>query len=365
MTRSNFFLARIGPIKLSILVSIGGIFLNGPALAESAGAFYQSKNITWIISAGAGGGYSSYARLFAPHYQKHIPGQPKIVIKNMPGAGGIRASNFLYSIAPKDGSTIGLVHSSVSFAPLYGIKGADFDPRKFNWVGSIATAITMCVSWRKSGVTQASQLFEAGKYVVGGTGAGSQMETLPALLNQLIGTKIRIISGYRGGNNVYIAMERGEVNGRCGGLFSSINATRPQWFTKNLVAVPIIISMKRSPRFPKSPAAIEFIKDDTNRKVLELALAPTGMDRPILLPPGVPTDRLAALRAAFSKTMRDPAFIADAKRLKLEIDEVPGAEVTKIITAAYATPKEIVQIAKAAMKIGLKKKKKKKSKKQE
>lgn len=344
------------------ILALGAVAFASPAIssamADPVADFYKGRNLNWILSAGSGGGYASYARTFAPHFGKYIPGNPNIVIQHMPGGGGIRASNFLYSIAPKDGSTIGLVHSSVPFAPLYGIKAAAFDPRKFNWIGSIATALTMCVSWRKSGVTSIKDLYEPGKFMVGGTGAGSQMETLPALLNQLIGTKIRIISGYKGGNNVYLAMEKGEVNGRCGGLVSSINSTRPEWFSKNMVAVPIVISMKRSKLFPDAPAAAELIKDPKKRKVLQLALAPTGMDRPILAPPGVPAERIAALRAAFSKTMKDPGFLKDAARLKLELDEVPGPEVAKIVAEAYDTPAEIVQTAKDAMKIGHKKKKK-------
>ena len=171
----------------------------------------------------------------------------------MPGAGGIRAMIYLQNVAPKDGTTIGLVHSSVPFAPLYGIKGANFDPRKMNWIGSINAATGICVSWTASGVTKWQDLFDK-EYIVGGTGAGSQMETMPAMLNKLFGTKIKIVSGYKGGNDVYLAMERGEVQGRCGGLKSSIKSTRPDWFPKKKVSVPIQIALERDPEFPDSPA---------------------------------------------------------------------------------------------------------------
>lgn len=317
--------------------------------ADAIEDFYKGRTVTWVLSAGEGGGYSSYARVFAQALERNIPGNPKVVIQNMPGAGGIRASMHLFQIAPKDGSVIGLIHSSVPFAPLYGIKGANFDPRQFNWLGSMAVETAMCVSWRASGVTQAKDLFEEKRYIVGGTGAGSQMETLPALLNKLIGTKIRIVSGYKGGNDVYLAMERGEVTGRCGGLYSSINSTRPEWFSKNLVAVPIVIALRRSPRFPDVPAVIEFAKDDHTRKVLELSLAPQRMDRPLLAPPGTPPDKVAALRIAFHKAMKDQAFIDEAAKQKLEIEEVPGQEVADIIRTAYASAPEIVQAAKDAM----------------
>src|SRR6516225_11063605 len=219
------------------------------AHADQIADFYKGKQINWILSAGAGGGYSAYALAFAPYFSAHIPGNPHIVVQNMPGAGGIRAMIYLQSVAPKDGTTIGLVHSSVPFAPLYGIKGASFDPRQMNWIGSINAATGICVSWSASGITTWQDLFDT-TFIVGSTGAGSQMETMPAMLNKLFGTHIKVISGYKGGNDVYLAMERGEVTGRCGGLISSIKSTRPDWFPQKKVSVPIQIALERDPEFP-------------------------------------------------------------------------------------------------------------------
>src|ERR1700758_1707745 len=161
-----------------------------PANADQIADFYKGKQINWILSAGAGGGYAAYALAFAPHFSAHIPGNPRIVVQNMPGAGGIRAMLFLQSVAPKDGTTIGLVHSSVPFAPLYGIKGANFDPRQMNWIGSINAATGICVSWTSSGIVTWDDI-RTKQYIVGGTGAGSQMETLPAMINKLFGTHIK------------------------------------------------------------------------------------------------------------------------------------------------------------------------------
>jgi tripartite-type tricarboxylate transporter receptor subunit TctC len=318
------------------------------ASADPIAEFYKGKNINWILSAGAGGGYASYAHAFAPFFSKHIPGNPHIVIQNMPGAGGIRAMIYLANVAPKDGTTIGLVHSSVPFAPLYGTRGANFDPRQMHWIGSITSAFGICVSWTASGITKWEDLFER-EFIVGGTGAGSQMETLPTMLKQLFGAKIRIVSGYKGGNDVYIAMERGEVHGRCGGLVSSIKSTRPDWFPKKLISVPIQIAIERDDDFPDVPAVAEFVKDERTRQVLELILSPFAMDRPILLPPGTPPDKVAALRKAFSAAMRDPAFHAEAKRQKIEIKEISGERVTEVIRRAYAMPPEVIQAAKQAM----------------
>jgi tripartite-type tricarboxylate transporter receptor subunit TctC len=318
------------------------------AAAEDVAEFYKGKQISWILSAGEGGGYSSYARTFAPYLSAHMPGKPTIVVQNMPGGGGIRAMNHLYSVAPKDGTTIGLVHSSVPFAPLYGISGAQFDPRQMNWIGSIATASSMCVAWHGSGIKSWQDLMDK-EFIVGGTGAGSRMETLPKMVNELFGTKIKIISGYKGGNDVFLAMERGELHGRCGGLVSSINSTRPDWFPQKKVLVPVMIAIERNPLFRDVPAIIEFAKDERTRQILQLTLTPQEMDRPILTPPGVPAERVAALRAAFHAAMNDPGFMEDAKKQGLEIDEVSGEKVAELIKGAYAMPAEIIKAANEAM----------------
>jgi tripartite-type tricarboxylate transporter receptor subunit TctC len=326
--------------------SLGGG--HAPALADPIADFYRNRPINWILSAGAGGGYASYAHAFAPYLSAHIPGNPNIVIQNMPGAGGIRAMLYLQNVAPKDGTTIGLVHSSVPFAPLYGTKGANFDPRQMNWLGSITSSSGICVSWAASGITTWQDLLDK-EFIVGGTGAGSQMETMPAMLNRLFGTKIKIVSGYKGGNDVYIAMERGEVHGRCGGLISSIKSTRPNWFPQKLVAVPIQIALERNPEFPDIPAVAEFAKDERTKQILELVLAPFAMDRPILLPPGTAPDKVAALRKAFHDAMNDPAFIADAKRQHLEIGEVPSATIAALLERTYSMPADVIKAAKEAM----------------
>ena len=333
-------------VALAALALIGaGAF---PASAEAIAEFYKGKNLNWILSAGAGGGYASYAHAIAPFLSKHIPGNPHIVIQNMPGAGGIRAMLFLNNVAPKDGTTIGLVHSSVPFAPLYGTRGANFDPRQMNWIGSITSTFGICVSWAKSGITKWEHMLER-EFIVGGTGVGSQMETMPTMLKSLFGAKVKVISGYKGGNDVYIAMERGEVHGRCGGLVSSIKSTRPDWFPKKMIAVPVQIALQRDAEFPDTPAVIEFVKDERTRQILELVLSPFEMDRPILAPPGTVPERVAALRAAFSAAMRDPAFHAEAKRQNIEIKEISGERVAEVLRRAYSMPPEVIKAANEAM----------------
>jgi tripartite-type tricarboxylate transporter receptor subunit TctC len=338
---------RHARIALAALLALGALGTTA-ASAEPIEDFYKGKTINWILSAGAGGGYSSYAHVFAPYLSAHIPGKPNIVVQNMPGAGGIRAMIFLSNVAPKDGTTIGMVHSSVPYAPLYGIRGANFDPRRMSWIGSINAATGICVSWSASGITRWRDLFEK-EFIVGGTGAGSQMETMPAMINKLFGTRIKVVSGYKGGNDVYLAMERGEVHGRCGGLKSSIKSTRPDWFPQNKVSVPVQIALERDPEFADVPALVEFTKDEKTRLILQLVLSPMDMDRPILLPPGTPPDKVTALRKAFSAAMKDPGLIADAKKANIDLEEIAGEKIQAILARAYAMPADVIKEAKDAM----------------
>ena len=333
------------------LASVAGAVLAlMPSLASAATAeeFYKGRQMTLIMSADAGGGYGTYANAFAPYLSAHIPGKPRITVQYMPGAGGLRAINYLFSAAPKDGSVIGMVHSSVPFAPLYGLSAARFDPRKFGWLGSLDQSTGICVSWATSGIRTWEDMTTKG-LVVGSSGAGSQMETMPMMLNKLFGSKNKVISGYKGGNEVYLAMERGEVQGRCGSLVSSINSTRPDWFSQKKVVVPITIALERNPMFPDVPAVVEFAKDARTKQVLELVLSPMAMDRPYLAPPGVPPDRFQVLRAAFHAAVNDPGFLADAKRQRIEVDEVTGERVEQILARAFSMPPEIVKAANEAM----------------
>ena len=313
--------------------------------------FYKGRQITWILSAGAGGGYSTYAQAFAPFLTKYLPGNPGIVIQNMPGAGGIRAMQYLSATAPKDGTVIGLVHSSVPFAPLFGLPGSNFDPRKFGWIGSLNSSNEICIAWHTSGIRTWQDMKDK-TFIVGGTGGGSQMETMPDAINRIFGTKIKIISGYSGGNEVYLAMERGEVQGRCGVSVSSVNSTRSDWFPSHKVEVPIVIGMHRTPLFPDVPALAEFVPDKRTRDILDVLLAYQDMDRPLLVPPGTPPARLEMLRKAFHQGMNDPDFIAEAKRIKLEIDEISGQRLEEVLANAFMLPADVVQAAKDAMSMG-------------
>ncbi len=321
-----------------------------PANADAVADFYRGKQVFLIQSGGEGGGYSTYAQTFAPFLTKHIPGNPKIIVQSMPGAGGIRMMQHFASVAPRDGTYLGLVQSGAAFAPLLGA-AKTFDPLKINWIGAMSRVASVCAAWHTSGISTWNDLLTK-EYIVGSSGAGSLTETQPALLNKLYGTKIRIVSGYQGAHDIYLAMERGELHGRCGSGASSIEISRPGWVRDGKVKIPIQFSVERTRALPDVPTAYELAKDDRVRTVMKLVLAPVEMNRPMLTTPDVPKERLEALRAAFHAAIEDPEFLAAAEKQRLEIEENPGAGVAKIIADAYETPPDILAIAKEAMSFG-------------
>ncbi|MBX9757500.1 MAG: hypothetical protein K2Y29_01900 [Beijerinckiaceae bacterium] len=337
-------------LSAAIWASLGLVMAMAAARADEVADFYKDRQVSLILSAGEGGGYSTYARAFAPFLSNHMPGKPGMVVQNMPGAGGIRAMMFFQSGAPKDGSSIGLVHSGVPLAPLFKLNGASFDPLKMNWLGALTRADAICVAWHTSKIETWDDLFSK-EFIVGGTGAGSQMETYPALLNSLFGTKIKIISGYKGGNDVYMAMERGEVHGRCGGGFASLESTRPEWLKQNLIKVPVLFALERSDERPGDVPVIERAKDERTKQILQLALMPQAMDRPFLTPGAVPQERVKALRTAFAAAAKDPAFLAVAKQQRLEIEPVSGEDVERMLKSAFQLPPDVVKAAATAMRI--------------
>lgn len=337
-------------LSAAIPAALGLAVVCGSSKADPVADFYRDRQVSLILSAGEGGGYSTYARAFAPFLASHIPGKPNIVVQNMPGAGGIRAMMHFHSAAPKDGSVIGLVHSGVPLAPLFKLNGASFDSLSMNWLGALTRADAICVAWHTSNIASWDDLFEK-EFIVGGTGGGSQMETYPQLLNALFGTKIKIVSGYKGGNEVYMAMERGEVQGRCGGGFASLESTRPQWLKKNLIRVPVLFALERNPDRPKDVPVIERAKDERTKQILQLALMPQAMDRPFLAPAGVPDERVKALRAAFAAAVNDGQFREQAAKQRLEIEPVTGEEVERMLKNAFQLPPDVVKAAAVAMRI--------------
>jgi tripartite-type tricarboxylate transporter receptor subunit TctC len=317
-------------------------------LAQDSAPFYRGRTIRIVISTGVAGGYAEYARLLADHMGAHIAGRPNFIVQSMPGAGGLLAANYLYAQAPQDGTTFGIVHSSVPLTPLWGNKGVRFDTLKFNRLGSLDRTDGMCIAWHSSRIKTWADML-AHEFTVGSSGAGSQMDTYPAILNRLFGTKLKVIAGYKDGTDVYLAMERGEIDGRCGGQLTVIKSTRPQWLTEHKISVPIIIAEKRSPEFPDTPTIMELVKDEATRAQLDLLMVAQNLDRPVMLPPGVPAARVEELRQALDATMADEAFRQDVEKKNLHVDPVRGEDMAGALARAFALPADVIAGAREMM----------------
>lgn len=335
--------------KLNFISIVGALitaFYAPLVAAETVEEFYKGKTVKFIISSGAGGGYDAYARSLVRHISKHIPGNPTIVPQNMPGAGGLRAANFIYNVAPKDGSLLAVVHRGVPMVPLLGIKGAQFEATKFNWIGSLNNEVSVCVSWHTVAQKTVQDAMNK-ELIIGGSGA-NDTEGFPAVMNNIIGTKFKIISGYPSGTAINLAMERREVDGRCGWSWSSVKTQHPDWLEDKKVNILMQMSLTKHPELPNVPLVMDMAKSEQDKKVLELVFARQVMGRPVLMPPEVPADRVATIRKAFDATIKDPAFIADMKKQKLELTPISGLEIQALIKKVYATEQSVVALAKDA-----------------
>jgi tripartite-type tricarboxylate transporter receptor subunit TctC len=314
--------------------------------AQTVEEFYRGKSITMLIGGGAGGGYDTYARIFARHLSRHIPGSPNIIAKNMPAAAGLAAASALYTTAEKDGSTIGAFTNGAAMDPLFGNPGARYDAQKFNWLGSIGKLQNVCATWHSSPVTSIEGA-RAREVIVAAAGATSNTAIVPRTLNALLGTRFKVIAGYDTGAGLTLSVERGEAEGICGLSWSTIKASRPHWIRDRLLTVIVQMGLTKLPELPDVPSALDLVRDPEKRQVLELILIRQEAGRPFAAPPGVPADRLAALRRAFTATLDDPEFRAEADKAQLEIEPLTGAEIETLLATAYGAPKSIVQQAAA------------------
>jgi len=317
--------------------------------AQGAADFYKAKNVELYIGYSVGGGYDLYARVLARHLGKYIPGNPTVVPKNMEGAGSLRLANWLYNVAPKDGSVFGIIGRGTGFDPLLGHKGAQFDATKFTWIGSANDEVSVCVAWHTSEVKTFQDLLNK-ELTVGGTGAAADTDQFPRVVNGVLGTKMRIITGYPGGNDVGLAMERGEVKGRCGWSWSSVKSTHQAWLDQKKINILVQLSLEKHPDLPNVPLIVDLAKSEEQKQVLKLIFARQVMGRPFLAPPNLPAERAEVLRKAFMETMKDKDFLADAEKSQLEINAVPGDDVQKLVTEVYATPPDIAGKAAALLK---------------
>ena len=309
--------------------------------AQTAHHFATGGDVFLEIGYSPGGAYDVYARAVARFLGNHIAGDPTVVPKNLEGAGSLRLANWLYNKAAKDGTEIGTIGRGIAFDPLLGTPGVEFDPLKFTWLGSANNEVSVCVSWYTSGITRLEDLYNK-EMTVGGTGGGSDTDVFPAVLNGVLGTKMKVIHGYPGGNDVNLAMERGEVQGRCGWSWSSVLATHPEWISQHKINILAQLSLSKHPDLPNVPLILDLAKAPEQRQIFKLIFARQVMGRPYLAPPGLPAGRAQALQRAFSDTMQDLMFLADAKKQKLEINPVSGSEIEQLLKETYQMPKAVV-----------------------
>ena len=252
----------------------------------------------------------------------------------MEGAGSLRLANWLYNVAPKDGTALATIGRGTAFDPLLGSKGAQFQADKFTWIGSANNEVSICVAWNTSGITKLEDTLSK-ELIVGGTGQAADTDQFPRILNGVLGTKFKIVTGYPGGNDVTMAMERGEVKGRCGWSWSSVLATHKRWIDDKSITILVQLSLSKHPDLPDVPLVMDFAKNEDQQQIFKLIFARQVMGRPYLAPPGVPPERAAALRKAFMDTMKDPEFLSDAEKSQLEINPVAGDEVEKLVKELY------------------------------
>jgi tripartite-type tricarboxylate transporter receptor subunit TctC len=315
----------------------------GTANADAVKDFYKGKRMSMFVGSGAGGGYDTYTRAFVRHYRKHIPGQPKMIVKNMQGAAGLRVTNYMYNKAKRDGSHVASTFNTMMLEPLLGNKRAQFDVFKFNWLGSLGKLQAACVTWHTSPVKTLADA-KGRAVTVSATGATSNMSKMPRIFNWAVGTKFKVIQGYSTSGS-RLALERGEVDGICGLGYSTLLASNPDWILKKKLNFLAQIGLYQHPQMTQVPMILQNIKDKKARKVVELLLIAQEPGRPYIAPPGVPADRVKALTAAFEKSVKDPAFLADAKKLRLEITFVDAKTISKLHKRAYANSRDTVEAA--------------------
>lgn len=325
---------RMTAITVSVVAAIGAA---APTTAD-ADDFYAGKTITHYIGFGAGGGYDAYARLVTRHLGKYIPGNPQIVPKNMPGAGGAKAANYLTEVAPKDGTALGALAEAVALEQILSTKAPRYDAAKFNWIGRLTSTTTVFFTWH----TSPSKTFEdirQRETTIGSTGRGITAY-LPKAMNKLAGAKFKLITGYRGSRDVLLALEREEVETGFG-LWSQVKEQQADWLKQGKINVVVVVTEDRHRDLPNTPSVVEIGLDSDAKQILKHLSRTAAVGRSVLTTPGVPEDRVATLRAAFDKMIKDPGFLADAEKAKLSLDPAPGTRLQEVATETVNTPQRL------------------------
>jgi tripartite-type tricarboxylate transporter receptor subunit TctC len=311
------------------------------AHAQSVEEFYRGHQVQLLIGFPVGNAYDTYGRAVARHLGKHIPGNPAVIPVNRPGAGSLNAANYLYNSAPKDGSVIAHFNRSVPLEPLMGNTAARFDARKFNWLGSVGNEVSVCVGWHTAAVKTWAD-FTTKDFVAGAAGMGADTGVFPQVLKNVFGARIKIITGYPGGAEMSLAMEKGEIDGRCGWSWSGVKSQKPEWLTSHQINLLVQLGLRKSDEMPDVPLVIDQAKTDEQRSILTTIFSRQEFAWPFAAPPDIPADRRQALIDAFAATLKDPEFLQDAKRMQIDVAPVSATAVDKLIGDLYATPEPIL-----------------------
>ena len=316
------------------------LLLTTPVAAQPGGDTFAAKSVAMIIGFGPGGGYDLWGRTVGRHIGRHLPGAPTVTPQNMPGAGSYAAASYIFNIAPKDGSVLGIIARDAALGPLSGATGARFDPTRLSWIGTPTKETNVCVAYHTSQVKSVLDLYDK-QLIVGDTGPGTGTRSYPKALNELLGMKFKLVGGFPASSDVFLAMERGEVEGICESL-DSIKIRRPDWIPTRKISILFQGGAEPNPELDGVPFVLDLALTGEQRQALEFLYAGQGIGRPFVAPPDLPPDRLKMLRDAFKATMTDPAFVAEAQKSKLDLEPEDGDHLAVLIAKIYATPKPIV-----------------------
>lgn len=326
------------------LATAAGAMLPGRAHSDS---FYEGKTITLITSTGVGGSYDVMARAISRHMPRYIPGKPAMIVQNMPGAGNVLATNYMYNIAPKDGTAIAVVHAAMPLHQAIDGRGVRYDASKFNWLGSPGSENEVIIARKSVGIRSIDDA-RAKPVILGGTGEGSGLFIIPAAMNNVLGTKFKMVIGYKTSEDVNLAMQRGEVQARAFG-YDSIVSQHPDWLRDKTIDIIAQAGVRRNKDLPDVPLLTELAKNETDREIMALISSPAALGQPYLAPPGIPADRLEILRQAFAATLKDKSFLEDAAKLNLAVDPMDADAVRAIVNKTISAPPEVVAKAKIAI----------------
>jgi tripartite-type tricarboxylate transporter receptor subunit TctC len=335
-------------LRIAAAATAAALLFGQAATADDVADFYKGKTVTLYLGYPPGGAYDIYARLIGRHMTRHMPGNPQFIVRHKPGAASLNLVNELYNVLPRDGSVIGMFARSVALNRLLGREGTNYDPVALNWIGSANNEVSICAVWHGVGVRTIED-FMSRPLVFAANAPGAESDVYPNILNNLLGTKFKVVAGYPGVNDLTLALERGEADARCGWSWGAAKAAKPDWLREKKIYIAVQFATAKHTELPDVPLVRELARTDQERAALDLILTQQAMGRPFAAPPNVPAARVAALRQAFARTINDGELLAEADKLALEISLVDGETLQAMVEAMFRAPREVVEAARKAI----------------